>query len=100
MTVETADFPSRVRVHLDLQGAVLTDAELARVAERYPRCPGTEPWGIREYARPTGLGAREYRVVRGSGMQNVYCSAERVSAAAVQAALNDLESQHQTGGRI
>ena len=51
---------------------------------------------MREYVRPTALGAREYRVVRGSSVQDVYRSAERVRAAAVGTALNELESQERS----
>src|SRR5439155_26121803 len=45
----------------------------------------------------TGVGAREYRVVRGSSIEDVYRSAERVRAAAVGTALNELESQERSG---
>jgi hypothetical protein len=93
MTIEPNDFQSRLRVLLGLQGAVLTDEELSHTAERYPQCRGKEHWDVREYVRRTGVGAREYRVVRGSSTQDVYRSAERVRAAAVGTALNDLESQ-------
>jgi len=90
---EPDDFQSRLRVLLGLQGAVLTDEELSHTAESYVKCPGKEHWDVREYAQRTGLGAREYRVVRGSSVQHVYRSAERVRAAAVGSALNELESQ-------
>ncbi len=39
------------------------------------------------------VGAREYRVVRGSSTQDVYRSTERGHASAVRSALNELESQ-------
>ena len=100
MTMEPSDFRRRMRVFLELQGAVLTERELAHMAERYQRCAGKEPWDVRAYARHTGLGAREYRVVRGHSVQDVYCSAEQVSAAAVRTALNELESQDTAPGRI
>ncbi len=93
MSIEPSDFRSRLRVLLELQGAVLTDEELSHMAECYPRCRGKEHWDVREYVRLTGVGAREYRVVRGSSVQDAYRSAERVRAAAVQTALNELESQ-------
>jgi len=48
---------------------------------------------VREYASVTGIGAREYRVVRGTSTLDVYRSTERNHASAVQAALNELESQ-------
>ncbi len=52
---------------------------------------------MREYVRRLGVGAREYRVVRGSSIEDVYRSAERVRAAAVGTALNELESQERSG---
>jgi hypothetical protein len=85
-------FP-RVAERLELEGTVLTGTELARLAERYVGCPGTEPWGVREYARGGVRGAREYRVVRGTGIQDVFTSDVRASAAAVRMALNELESE-------
>jgi len=93
MITEPDDFQSRLRALLGLQGAVLTDEELSHTAECYAQCPGKEHWDVREYAQRIGLGAREYRVVRGSSVQDVYRSAERVRAAAVGTALNELESQ-------
>jgi hypothetical protein len=92
MSIEPDELQSRLRVHLEQQGAVLTDAELSHLAETYPRFLGKEHWDVREYARVKGAGAREYRVVRGSSPQDVYCSNERVLAAAVQTALNELEA--------
>src|SRR5438034_2614110 len=75
MSIETSDFQSRLRVLLGLQGAVLTDEELSHMADSYPRCPGKEQWDVRQYVRPhTGVGAREYRVVRGSSVQDVFRS--------------------------
>src|SRR3989441_8211926 len=43
----------------------------------YPRCRGKDHWDVREYARGTGIGAREYRVVRGTSTVDVYRSTER-----------------------
>jgi hypothetical protein len=83
----------RVQTLLELDGTVLTESQLSRMAERYPRCEGTEHWDVREYARHGRLGGREYRVVRGAGIQDVYASEERASAAAVRMALNELEAQ-------
>ena len=97
MIIEPNDLQSRLRALLVLQGAVLTDEELSHTAERYPRCRGKEHWDVREYARRVGVGAREYRVVRGSRIEDVYRSAERVRAAAVGTALNELESQERSG---
>jgi len=96
MTIELDDFRSRLRVLLGLQGAVLTDEELSHTAESYPQCRGTEHWDVREYVRRTAVGAREYRVVRGSSVQDVYRSAERGRATAVGTALNELESQEKS----
>jgi len=97
MITEPNDFQSRLRVLLGLQGAVLTDEEMSHTADCYAKCPGKEHWDVREYARRTGLGAREYRVVRGSSTEDVYRSAERVRANAVGSALNELESQDRSG---
>lgn len=94
--MEPSDFQSRVRVLLGLQGAVVTDEELSHMADCYPRCRGTEHWDVRQYVRRTGVGAREYRVVRGSSIEDVYRSAERVCATAVGTALNELESQEKS----
>lgn len=96
----TSDFQDRLRALLGLQDIVLTDAELTRTAARYPRCRGIERWEVREYARPTGPGAREYRVVRGSRPEDVYRSVERERAIAVGTALNQLESQEVAGGGL
>ncbi len=92
MMFEPSDFQSRVRTLLGLQGAVLTDEELSHMADCYPRCRGKEQWDVRQYVRLIGVGAREYRVVRGSSTQDVYRSGERMRAAAVGTALNELES--------
>ncbi len=78
---------------MELQGAILTAEELSHVGECYPRCRGKEHWDVREYSSVTALGAREYRVVRGSSTQDVYRSTERGHATAVREALNELESQ-------
>ena len=96
MSIEASDFPSRLRAHVELQGANLTEDELSHLGAHYPRCAGTGQWGVREYARVTGVGAREYRVVRGSSIQDVYRSTEHGRAAAVQTALNELESQEKS----
>ncbi len=103
MAFEPGDFQSRLRTLLGLQGAVLTDQELSQMAESYPRCRGREHWDVRQYVgRPgmgMGVGAREYRVVRGGSVQDVFRSAERVRAAAVGTALNELESQDRPGDK-
>ena len=92
MTIEPNDLQSRLRVLLGLQSEVFTDEELSHTAGCYARCPGKENWAVREYARGTGVGAREYRVVRGSSIDHVYRSAERGRAAA-----NQLELQEKAG---
>jgi hypothetical protein len=97
MTIEPNDLQSRLRVFLELQGAGVTDEELSHMAESYRQCLGKEHWDVREYVRRTGVGAREYRVVRGSGVQDVYRSAERARASAVRTALNELETQEKSG---
>ncbi len=101
MTFEPGDFQSRVRTLLGLQGAVLTDQELSQMADSYPRCRGKEHWDVRQYVghKGMGVGAREYRVVRGGSVQDVFRSAERVRAAAVGTALNELESQDTPGDK-
>ena len=93
MSTESSDFPNRLRAHVELQGASLTAEELSHVGECYPRCRGKDHWDVREYASVAGIGAREYRVVRGTSTQDVYRSAERDHASAVRAALNELGSQ-------
>lgn len=97
MSIEPNDFRSELRALAEMEGAVLTEEELSHMAEYYPRCRGKEHWDVREYVRPTA-GAREYRVVRGSSVQDVYRSIERDRAAAVQTALNEFESRDDSGG--
>ncbi len=98
MTIEPGEFQSQLRALLGLQGAVLTDEELSQMAECYPRCRGKEQWDVRQYVRGTAVGAREYRVVRGTRTEDVYRSSERIRAAAVGTALNELEAREKTGG--
>lgn len=93
MNIESNDVQSRLRVLLGLQSELFTDEELSHTAECYLRSHGKDYWDVREYARPTGVGAREYRVVRGTSPIDVYRSDNRVRAAAVGSALNDLESR-------
>src|SRR5438034_1087061 len=82
-----------LRALVELQGPILTEEELSYLGKQYPRCPGRESWDVREYARNTADGAREYRVIRGSSGQDVYRSVGRDRATAVRTALNELESQ-------
>ena len=93
MNIESGDFPTLLRAHVELQGAILTSEELSHVGECYPRCRGKDLWDVREYASGIPFGAREYRVVRGSSTQDVYRSTERGHASAVRSALNELESE-------
>ena len=93
MVIQPDTFLSTVRTLLEREGTVVTDVELTRLAAQYPRCGGKDDWGVREYARFSGLGAREYRVVRGGSVQDVYCSAVLANAVAVRTALNELESR-------
>ncbi len=93
MTIEPYEFPGRLRARLGGQGVEFTDEELARMADRYRLCAGKERWDVRQYVGRTGVGAREYRVVRGTGVQDVYRSTERGQADAVGAALNAVESE-------
>lgn len=95
--IEPDDFQERLRALLGQQGAVLTDQELFQMADCYPRCRGRDTWDVRQYVQGSALGAREYRVVRGTSVQDVFRSAERVRAAAVGTALNELESQGKPG---
>jgi hypothetical protein len=100
MTIELKDFRDRLRERAGLEGTDLTEAELSHLAESYPTCVGKDPWDVREYARFATIGAREYRVVRGHGVRDVFRSVERARATAVQAALNDLESQQDQGRTV
>ncbi|HLB82331.1 MAG TPA: hypothetical protein VJJ54_04520 [Gemmatimonadales bacterium] len=96
LTIAPDDFQSRLRTLLGLRGAVLTDDELSQMADSYPRCGGKGPWDVRQYVSRGGVGAREYRVVRGTSVQDVFRSAERLQADAVGGALNELESQERS----
>lgn len=91
MTIEPYAFPGLLRARLGVQGVEFTDEGLARMADRYRLCGGKDRWDVRQYVGRSGVGAREYRVMRGTGVQYVYCSAERGQADAVSAALNALE---------
>lgn len=93
MDIEPNEFGNHLRHLAEFAGAELTADELSHIAERYPHCPGKEHWDVREYARVATVGGREYRVVRGTSTQDVYCSRERVRADAVRAALNAVESR-------
>jgi len=88
---------SRLPALTKVQGAVLSADEISALGESYARCLGKDHWDVRAYAGPTGVGAREYRVIRGTGVQDVYRSADRQRADAVRAALNDLESEASGG---
>lgn len=92
MTIEACEFHSRLRVLLGPRGTEFTDEELARVAERYRRFTGKERWDVRQYAGRTGMGTREFRVIRGTRNEDVYRSTQRVLAEAVGVALNALDA--------
>jgi len=96
ITAAPEDFQSRLRTLLGLRGAVLTDDELSQMAESYARCGGKGPWDVRQYVARGGAGAREYRVVRGTSVQDVFRSAERLQADAVGTALNELEAEQRS----
>ena len=95
-TLAPEDFQSRLRALLGLRGAVLTDDELSQMADSYPRCGGKGPWDVRQYVARGGAGAREYRVVRGTSVQDVYRRAVRLRADALGTALNELEAQERS----
>jgi len=92
MSTESVDLPTLLRAHVHLQGAPLTEDELSNLWATYLGYGETGRWQIREYVRVTGLGAREYRVVRGTSIPDVYRSLERGRAEAVETALNELET--------
>jgi len=96
ITAAPEEFQSRLRTLLGLRGAVLTDDELSQMAESYARCGGKGPWDVRQYVARGGAGAREYRVVRGTSVQDVFRSAERLQADAVGTALNELEAEQRS----
>jgi hypothetical protein len=97
VTVQAGDFRRRIEGLLQREGVVLTDREMSRLTERYPLCGGTDPWDVRAYARHARPGAREYRVLRGRGVWDVYASVDQAHAAAVRSALNELDDQDLTG---
>src|SRR2546423_15717020 len=99
MNIESGDFPSLLRAHVELQGASLTSEELSHVGECYPRGRGKDLWDVREYASGTPYGAREYRVVRGSSTQDAYRSSERCHASAVRSTLHERESENSRADR-
>ena len=74
------------------RGAALSGEESAYLEKWYRQCPGKEQWDVRAYAALSGVGAREYRVIRGSGGQDVYRSSDRERATVVRTALNEFES--------
>jgi hypothetical protein len=71
MSIESIDCPTRLRAHARLQGVTLTDDELFKLGVSYPGCWGAGRWEVREYARVTGVGAREYRVVRSGSIRDL-----------------------------
>ena len=93
MTLERYAFHNRLRLLLGLQSMAFTDEDLARIADRYRPYAGKERWDVRQYAGRTGIGTREFRVMRGKRVEDVYCSTQRDLAEAVGAALNALEAE-------
>ena len=93
MTLSSQDFRRRIQQLLELDGTMLTEGELSRLTERYAACRGAEPWDIRTYARPASVGAREYRVVRGTHILEVFATEVLANATAVRTALNEMESE-------
>src|SRR5438046_10712230 len=93
MSIESSDFPNRLRAHVELQGAVLTAAELSHVGECYPRCRGKDHWDVREYASGPGSGAGESRVVRGTSTGGARRSPGAEDARAGPASQNDAAAQ-------
>jgi hypothetical protein len=92
MSIESIGVPTLLRAHIHVQGVLLTEDELSKL---WVSCLGYEAtgrWQVREYARVTGVGAREYRVVRGSSIRDVYRSPDRGRAAAVGTALDELDT--------
>ncbi len=79
-------------VLVEQRGTPLSGEELSYLEKWYERCPGKEPWDVRTYAAHSGVGAREYRVIRGNGGQDVYRSIDRERAAVVRTVLNEFES--------
>ena len=79
------------------RGATLSADEMTALGETYLRCLGKDQWDVRAYAGSAGAGAREYRVIRGTGVQDVYRTTDRQRADGVRVALNDLESEVSSG---
>jgi hypothetical protein len=91
--VTAADFHAQLAAVTGREGVALSSVQITRIVEQYRHCPGREPWAVRAYARAwSSQGAREYRVMRGSSVHEVYVSPLLDSATAVGAALNELES--------
>ena len=87
------DFHNQLAAVAEREGVALTEVQVDRIVERYRHCPGREPWAVRAYAKAwSSQGAREYRVMRGNSVQDVYVSPLLDSASAIGAALNELES--------
>ena len=88
-----ADFHAQLAAVAQREGVALKEVEVDRIVERYRHCPGRDPWTVRAYAKAwSSQGAREYRVMRGSSVQDVYVSPLHGSASAIGTALNELES--------
>lgn len=96
MSIGSIDFATLLRAHIYVQGLILTEDDLSKLGSCYLGDGGTGRWEVREYVRVTGGGPREYRVVRGGSLRDVYRCAERGRANIVATALNELESMRPT----
>src|SRR5690349_12647091 len=77
MSIGSIDFPTLLRAHVYVQGLILTEDDPSKLRSCYLGYGGPGRWEVREYMRVTGGGPREYRVVRGGSIQDVYRCAER-----------------------
>jgi len=92
MSIGSIDFPTLLRAHVYVQGLILTEDDLSKLGSCYLGYGGAGRWEVREYVRVTGGGPREYRVVRGVSIRDVYRCAELGRANIVATALNELEA--------
>jgi hypothetical protein len=92
MSIGSIDFPTLLRAHVYVQGLILTEDDLSKLGSCYLGYGGAGRWEVREYVRITGGGPREYRVVRGVSIRDVYRCAERGRADIVATVLNELET--------
>jgi hypothetical protein len=93
MGIGSIDFRTLLRAHVYVQGLILTEDDLSKLGSCYLGYGGAGRWEVREYVRVSGGGPREYRVVRGISIRDVYRCAERGRANIVATALNELETE-------